>query len=434
MSLSIPGETPASGAVNDRLSRPLTEGVRTSPPAGKALMPSIGIVNTALIATLLGVTVVLLPNQVALIDDANKVTNLAIVSSVTLLITLLAQPIIGAFSDRTRSRFGRRAPWMFIGLLVMAMSTVSLGSVQTIAFLVGLVTLFQLGFATISAPLAALTADRYPPERRGMVSAFIGFGLNVGYAVGVFIAGNLAANVNLAYTIFGIGAFVVGFAFILVARDSSSLDMPVKKFRWTTFLLSFWINPLKNPDFAWAFVARFLFILGYYVVFGYQFFILIDYLALDLDGANSAIAVLGLVALPPTLIGAYVTGWLSDRWHRRKPFLYAACVAMAAGFMSQYIAPTMTGQVIMVILTGIGFGMYLASDTALMTQVLPDIEGAAAKDLGILNLATGLPQALSAIVAATIITSFGGYSGLFIFATVIVIVGAIAVIPIRSVR
>lgn len=432
MSLSIPGETPASGAVAAPVTP--TETLRISPPAGRALMPFIGIINVALIATLLGVTAVLLPNQIALIDETNKVTNLALVSSVTLFITLLAQPIIGAFSDRTRSRFGRRAPWMLIGVLVSAAATVSLGYVQTIALLVGLVTLFQLGYATVSAPLSAITADRYPPEKRGMVSAFIGFGLNIGYAVGVYVAGNLAGNLNLAYWVFGIGLLIVGLAFVLISRDSSSKSMPVKPFRWTAFFFSFWINPIKNPDFAWAFIARFLFILGYYVVFGYQFYILTDYLHLDLGGANEAIAVLGLVALPPTLIGAYLAGWLSDKTGRRKPFLYISCVLMAVGFIAQYLSPTMPGQIGMVIFTGLGFGAYLASDTALMTQVLPDVEGAAAKDLGILNLATGLPQALSAIIAAVIINSIGGYSGLFVFATIVVIVGAIAVIPIRSVR
>jgi hypothetical protein len=83
---------------------------------------------------------------------------------------------------------------------------------------------------------------------------------------------------------------------------------------------------------------------------------------------------------------------------------------------------------------GIGFGMYLASDAVVMTQVLPNIEGAAAKDLGILNLATLIGQSIAALVAAFAINLLGGYTSMFFVAIGVAIVGALAVIPIRGVR
>jgi len=407
---------------------------RLSPPANFLLTPFIGGINFAQVAVNLGFSAVLLPNQLAVLDDANKVANLALVSSISLLISPFAQPIVGALSDQTRSRLGRRVPWMLGGGLLMAAAFTGIGFVQSMALIVVLATLMQLGSATLGAPLAALIADRYDVGKRGLVSAFVGLGLNVGYAVGVLIAGSLAADLPIAYVSLGLGFALILAGFLVAARDSSSLDMQVAPFRWGPFVRSFWINPAKYPDFAWAFTARSLYILGYFVVFAYQFYILTDFLHLSMDEANVAIGVLGLVALAPVIAAGYFAGWVSDRFGKRKLVLYAACVVMALGYAAQIVWPTMAGQYAMVILTNIGFGFYITSDYVVMTQVLPNEQGAAAKDLGILNLATFIPQAVAALLAAFVISSLGGYVGLFIAGIVISILGGLAVRPIRAVQ
>jgi MFS family permease len=76
----------------------------------------------------------------------------------------------------------------------------------------------------------------------------------------------------------------------------------------------------------------------------------------------------------------------------------------------------------------------MSVDAALMTEVLPSEGTDAGKDLGILNVATNIPQALSAPIAAVIIGSFGGYPMLFVFAMVFALLAAIVTAPIRSVK
>jgi MFS family permease len=94
------------------------------------LFGSMLVNNLILFMVYAGVIAVLLPQQVALIDDANKVNNFAIVTAVSAFATLFVQPLVGAFSDRTRSRFGRRSPWIVVGgvgggLLVIALQFAS---------------------------------------------------------------------------------------------------------------------------------------------------------------------------------------------------------------------------------------------------------------------------------------------------------------------
>ena len=87
---------------------------------------------------------------------------------------------------------------------------------------------------------------------------------------------------------------------------------------------------------------------------------------------------------------------------------------------------------------GLGFGTYIAIDLALMTEVLPvsAARGAdsAGRDLAILGIATTLPQAITPALAGALITIFGGYQVTFVAGAVFVLLGIVAIVPIRSVR
>ncbi|MDQ4215521.1 MFS transporter [Microbacterium sp. ASV81] len=405
-----------------------------SPPANRRLLPSLLAASLTLFATYGGLIAILLPSQIALLDEAHKVQNLAIVTTTSFVFTLFAQPLAGVFSDRTRSRFGRRAPWMVVGAIVGGIMLFGLGSLTDILWITVFWVVIQVALNFLQAPLTTITADRFPRSKRGGASAMIGLGTQLGMTVGVMLAGSLAAQIGVGYAIFGGAVIVVTVLFVLLNRDWSSKDASVEPFRWGAFFRGFWINPRKHPDFAWAFAARFLLILGYFVVTAYQLYILTDYIRMPLQQAQGAVVTLTLVAFLPTLAAIALSGWWSDRVGRRKVFIYGATVIMVAGLAMPLIMPNLTGMIAMSIVNGIGFGLYMSVDAALMTEVLPDEGASAGKDLGILNVATNIPQALSAPIAAMIIGSFGGYPMLFVFAIVFAILAAVATAPIRGVK
>lgn len=91
------------------------------------------------------------------------------------------------------------------------------------------------------------------------------------------------------------------------------------------------------------------------------------------------------------------------------------------------------------VLIGLGYGAFMSVDLALMTQVLPQPkageEDATGKDLGILTTAVNVPQILSPVMAASLLSATGNnYSMLFIVSGVFVLVGSFLVLPIKSVR
>ncbi|WP_223170575.1 MFS transporter [Microbacterium sp. NIBRBAC000506063] len=363
-----------------------------SPPATRRLLPSLAITSLVLFATYAGLGAVLLPNQVALIDEANKVGNLAIVSTVSFVFTIFAQPLVGAFSDRTRSRLGRRAPWMLIGAAVGGLLLCGLGGLEAILWITIFWVIIQVSLNALQGPMSAMVPDRFPRNRRGVASAMMGIGMSVGGTVGVILASALAHNVGIGYTTFGITILVVTLLFVVLNRDWSSKDAGIPPFNWAQFFRSFWVSPKQHPDFAWAFAARFLFILGYFVVFAFQLYILTDYLGFGLAEANTHMPVLAIASMVTTLLSISISGWWSDKVGRRKVFIYAASAFMAAAFAIPLILPTLTGMILMSTVLGLGFGLYMACDTALMTEVLPGGGSAAGKDLGILNIATNIPR------------------------------------------
>jgi MFS family permease len=404
-----------------------------SPQAPRGLLPSLSVLALVMFASYSGLGQVLLPNQLTLIDEPHKVTNLAIISSASFVFTLLTQPIIGTFSDRTRSRLGRRAPWMIVGAAIGALLLVGMGSLTSIIWVGVFWIIMQVSFNAVQGPMTALVPDRFPRSKRGVASAMFGLGTTLGLTLGVVISGLLAGNLGIAYSVFGGAILIVVLLFVLLNRDYPSRNADRERLTVKAFFAGLWISPRKHPDFAWAFAARFLFILGYFMVFFFQLFLLTDYIGLELAQANKAIGLLAFVSLGTTVIGVLVGGAWSDRISRRKVFVYVASAFVVAGFVFPLIMPTFVGMIAMGAISGIGFGLYTACDTALMTEVLPQDGANAGKDLGILNIATNLPQALSTAIAGVLIASLG-YPAIFVFGMIAVVLAGIVLVPIKSVR
>ena len=404
-----------------------------SPQSPRALLPSLAVLAFVMFASYAGIGQVLLPNQLAILDEPHKVLNLSAITGTSLVFTLLTQPIIGTFSDRTRSRMGRRAPWILIGGAVGGLLLVGMGSIASVLWVGVFWIVIQVCLNAVQGPFTAVIPDRYPRNRRGVASAMFGIGTALGLTIGVVVAGQLAATLGIAYAVFGGLILLTTLAFVLVNRDYSSKNAVREPLRLRTFLAGFWISPRKNPDFAWAFAARFFFILGYFIVLFFQLYLLTDYIDLPLAQANQTIGLLALASLATSLVAIVVSGVWSDRIGRRKVFVYVASGLIAAGFVVPLILPTVTGMIVMSAVSGIGFGLYTSCDTALMTEVLPKEGAAAGKDLGILNIATNLPQALSTVVGGVLITLVG-YSALFVCGIVSVLVAIVMLIPIKSVR
>jgi MFS family permease len=294
----------------------------------------------------------------------------------------------------------------------------------------------QVGVNVLQAAATAVVPDRYPAARRGGVSAMIGVGITIGNAVGVTVAGSTAGQGSLPYVVLaGLVVLVVG-VFVVVNRDEPSTHLPRERTGAREFLRGFWVSPRQHPDFAWAFASRFLMVIGFFGAQTFGLYILRDYIGLGDEESNSFAATMGVVLLVGVLLSASVSGWLSDRVGRRKPFIVWSSVVMSIALAVPLAVPTTTGVLVYSFLLGLGFGAYISIDLALMTEVLPARlgGGSAGRDLAILGLATTVPQAMSPSIAAGLVTLTGGYPVLFVSGIVFVMLGAVAIRPVKAVR
>jgi MFS family permease len=402
------------------------------------LLLSLGTVFFVLLTLYAAILGVLLPNQIQNVDPANKTATLGIIYAITSVLSTLTTPISGALSDRTRTRFGRRTPWIAIGAVIGG------GALMLVPLVNGLVAVTLLWLiATVSLnsmqpAITAIVADRFAPTERGVASGVVGAAMTAGVSAGTIFGGLFAAQLSLAY--FSLGAAIVLACGMFVVLNP---ELPVHAarpapLRLADFAKSFWVSPRKHPDFAWAFAGRFTIYMGYQAVLTYLLYILQDHIGYGQDDANAMIARLSSVTFVALVLSGLTAGWLSDRLGRRKPLVFAAGLIMAIAVIAPLIAPTATGMIIYAVLIGIGYGAFMSVDLALMTQVLPkrdEGDDATGKDLGILTTAVNVPQILSPVLAAALLTATGNsYTALFLVAGLLVLVGAFLVLPIRAVR
>ena len=160
------------------------------------------------------------------------------------------------------------------GLIVAFGATVFMAfGTTTVALIVGFAVM-QLGTTFIVSPLIAHVPDRVPVSRRGIFSSINGLGVIVGAIAGQTLGAAFSGAVPTGYIVAAVILGVTVSVFIIVNSRQSNVDIPREDYAIADLLRTFWVNPIKNPDFFWAFVGRLLIITGYYLVSSFGLYIL----------------------------------------------------------------------------------------------------------------------------------------------------------------
>ncbi|MER5394410.1 MFS transporter [Saccharopolyspora sp. NPDC002686] len=373
---------------------------------------------------------ILLAKQADAFSPGSKEAVLAVAAGIGALFSMLANPIWGALSDRTASRFGRRIPWVAVGTLGGVAGLLLMAAAQDA---VGMIAGWCLVQTALNAPFAALSAaipDQVPQQQRGTAGGYFGVAQTIGImaGTGLAVAGGGIVGGYLACAVFVLLAPV---PYVLLRRDRvlpAELRPPWSR---RAFFAGFWLDPTHHRDFAWAWLTRFLINLSNSITLLYLLFYLQD--AVGLPDPGGGVLVLTVIDAVTVLISVMVAGIWSDRIANRRAFVAWSGVIMAiAGFLLAGWQ-TWTGAVVAALVLGIGFGAYTSVDFALITQVLPEALDRG-KDLGVINIANALPQVLAPVVAAPVVAHLGGYPVLYTAASVIALLGGVLVYRVKSVR
>lgn len=385
--------------------------------------------------TPLVVSLALRVNEIA---PGNKEAALSWILGIGAAVAMLSNPIAGQLSDRTSSRMGMRRPWLVGG---MALGLVGLYLMSTSATVLGVGVgwcVAQLGFNAVLAAIIAVLPDQVPEKQRGRVCGALGVCIQLGVVAGVSLT-KVAGSTSNMFMLPGAIAAVLMLIFVFVLKDRQLEKSEVAPFDLAAFFRNFWIDPRKAPDFAWAFLSRFMLFVGLATLLTYQVFYLLDQLHFTREQIPGAMLKSTLVTTVTTVAGSFLSGWLSDRIGRRKVFVYMSAFVYACGLAVIGFADDFQGFLWGIAIVGLGQGVYLAVDLALVSEVLPNKDGDAAKDLGIFNIASALPQSVAPAIAPIFLAIGAGdglknYTALFIAAATFATLGALAVLRIRAVK
>jgi MFS family permease len=370
----------------------------------------------------------------SLVGIGNAPASLAVVAGVGAFLAMLANPFFGRMSDRTSSPWGMRRPWMVIGLVGGSAGILVVALAPTIPVVLVGWCIAQLSFNALLAAMVAVLPDQVPVAQRGLVSGVLGVCVPVASVSGTFLV-QLFTGSQLAMFLVPCavgGFFILLFAVTLTDRRLAEADKPAWSMR--EFAGTFYVDPRRSPDFAWAFASRFMLVLAYAFLATYQAYYLLDKIGSAEADVPRQIFLGTLVQSAVVVAASVVGGTLSDRTGRRKIFVFAASIVYSVAMFVIAVAVHFNGFLVGMAIGGLGFGMYMAVDLALVADVLPD-QDTAAKDLGVLNIAGALPSSVApAIAPAVLAIGSGGYGLLYAVAGVCAVLGAVAILPVKGVR
>ena len=373
---------------------------------------------------------VLLPQQIEGIDPADKEAMLGWVTGLGAAAAMVVNPLAGALSDRTTLRWGRRHVWTLGGAVLGACALVLLAQQHTV---LGVALGWVLAQACFNAMLATLTAavpDRVPVHQRGAVSGWIGIPQVAGLVLGVVLVTAVVSGYANGYAAVAGAVVLLALPFVFATDDDPLPRTHRPPLSVRALLGGLWTGFRGHPDYGWAWITRFLVQLGNALGTLYLLYFLQDKVGYaDPEGGLLILILVYTAALITTTV---LAGLLSDRTGRRKAFVVWSGVVMAVAALMLAIWPQWTVAIAGAAVLGAGYGVYVAVDAALITQVLPRASDRA-KDLGVINIANSAPQVLGPALSAPIVVHLGGYPMLYGLTAAVTLLGSVLVLRIRSV-
>ncbi|HEY6641318.1 MFS transporter [Povalibacter sp.] len=373
--------------------------------------------------------------RVRQLSPENAAGQLALVLGVGAFFALLGNPVFGRWSDRTTSRFGMRRPWLIGGMLCGMASLAIVALAPNIPVLLLGWCLSQLAFNAVLAAIVAVLPDQVPESQRGTVAGVLGICMPIGQVSGTFLVQSLPTSMLMMFLTPAIVGSIAVLFLVALLPDRRQLPSQLPASTLRDFLRSFWLNPVQQSDFAWAWLSRLLLVTGTAFLTTYQSYYLIDKLGYDVAEVPGLIFKSMLVQASMVVISSLLGGRFSDATGRRKIFVIVAAAVYGSGLWTIAAAGDYAAVLIGMALTGVGQGVYFAVDLALVTQILPNRKLDAAKDLGMFNIANALPQSIAPALGPVILwLSRGDYTWLFIVAGSIALLSSIAILPLKGVR
>jgi maltose/moltooligosaccharide transporter len=388
---------------------------------------------------------------------------------------LLVQPIVGAASDKTWNRLGRRSPFILLGAIISMMAMffmpnapfiVKAGGAGALIFGVIMLALMDGSFNVTFQPFRALVADMTPEEQRNLGYSVQSFLINVGAVIGSALpfimtaigVSNEAEAGKVAPSV--IWSFYIGGTLLLLSvlvTIFKTKEYPPKEFEEYNGITkedkqhkeSFWKLLVNMPVtmrqlalvqlFSW-FALYLMWVYSTRAVSQHYFGVPVDFDAETETNPvirlafNNAGKWVGMCFAMYSLVAAIFSVLMKSliKLTSRKIVYSSALVLGGFGYISTFFFHNQYMLLISMAGVGVAWAAILAMPYAILSGSLP------AKRMGIymglFNLTVVIPQILSGLLGGPILQSlFGGYAiYILVLAGCSMILGAVAVLIVKD--
>jgi Na+/melibiose symporter-like transporter len=363
-----------------------------------------------------GMHSIILPLRVQeFVGQAQQSTFLGLITFVGLVVAILIQPVAGAISDRSGFRWGRRRPFILIGIGISIVLLAGFALAGDYATLFVIWCLMQASLNIAQGPYQAFIPDLVPEGNRGLASGVKGFLEILGGVALLRIIGYFMERYNpltgaiwfwLSLGALGLVLLITLLITVFMVKESpgKGRSEPIRpSFIWQSFR----IHLKTGSGFIFYLVSRLLFTMALTTIQTFALYYFQDVIKIPnpVDATANLITVVGIAML----VMVYPAGRLSDRIGRQS--ILAACGILAAtGIVLIFFFHNFHMILFAGVLIGMATGAFLSTSFALATDLIP--AGEAARYLGLANLASAGGGALARLIGP-VIDFFNGYgSGL----------------------
>ena len=367
---------------------------------------------------------------------------IGVITTAGVLIAIVVQPTMGAISDHTRMRLGRRKPYIVIGtaldLVFLTFAAWAFWNQAYWAFVVA-VALLQFSSNFAQGPYQGYIPDLIPGRQVGVASGLLGAANIAGNLLGpglaiVFVAvlPGMVGFPEITLGLFAaIGLVEVITMLITVFFVPDRPAPPTSKTLRERALGAWGTDLLANRDYVWLLVSRLFVLTALVSLQAFAVFFLENAHGMGPDDAQSSQFPIILTVAVAALLSAVPGGWISSRIGR-KPVLYVAIALGVLGAGILAFGPEYWMVVAAAVPIGICSGVFLGVDWALMTDIIPKAESG--RYMGISNIAVASAGPIASTIGGLLV--FGitllalgselAYRAIFVLMALELVIGALA--------
>lgn len=356
------------------------------------------------------------------------------------LIYLVISPIVGIWSDRMRSRFGRRTPFIFLGTGVGLAGLIIMGLAPDLLIVGAGWVLGMSGWSISGAAIQNLMADKLPEQQRGKVSALTGLMTQIAPVLGIGIAYAVSSSTLLVFVVPGVIGAVLLALLPIIKPEGSSKNLAVhSEVTAKSLVASYGFNVRKYPDFSWNWLGRFVFFIGLYFNTTFGTFFYAQRLDLPVREVAGIVATIGLLGVVAAAAGALLGGFLSDKLKRRRLFVVIAALLFSCGAVAEAFAWSLPQLIVGAVLMQTSIAVFATVDQAIIFAILPN-RSETGRYMAVVAFAQKIPSAVAPLIASVVITlgatgAEKNYTLLYLAGAVLALLGgSVIALKVKSVR